>query len=100
VELGIAMLALGFANRIVQALVVGWGVVRDRESLVYCWLYPLRDLLGFGLWAWSFVGGRTILWRGQKYRLLSGGQMVREGMPVVVPSRGTPKHREPARMSR
>lgn len=97
-ELGVAMLALGLANRVVQALVVGWGVVRDRESLVYCWLYPLRHLLGFGLWAWSFVGGRTILWRGQKYRLLSGGQMVRA--EAVVPSRGTAHHPEPARLSR
>jgi ceramide glucosyltransferase len=77
--LGAAMLAVGVGNRIVQPLAVGWGVVRDRESLLYCWLYPLRDLLGFVLWAWSFVGGRTILWRGQKYRLLRGGQMIAEG---------------------
>ena len=100
VGLGVAMLALGIANRIVQALVVGWGVVRDRESLRYCWLYPLRDLLGFALWAWSFAGGRTIRWRGQKYRLLSGGQMVREGAPLPAqPSKASPQP-EPARMLR
>jgi ceramide glucosyltransferase len=100
VGLGVAMLALGIANRIVQALVVGWGVVRDRESLRYCWLYPLRDLLGFALWAWSFVGGRTIRWRGQKYRLLSGGQMVREGAPLPAQPPNTSPQPEPARMLR
>jgi ceramide glucosyltransferase len=100
VGLGLAMLALGFGNRVVQALVVGWGVVRDRESLRYCWLYPARDLLGFALWAWSFVGGRTILWRGEKYRLLSGGQMVREGMDALSQPPKAPPRPEPAGMSR
>ena len=76
------MLALGFGNRIVQALVVGWGVVRDRESLHYCWLYPFRDVLGFALWAWSFVGGREIVWRNQRYRLLRGGYMVAATEPA------------------
>lgn len=99
VALGCGMLALGIGNRIVQALVVGWGVVRDRESLYRCWLYPLRDMLGFGLWAWSFVGGRTIVWRGENYRLLRGGQMVREGAPIPVASHKPPRP-EPARMSR
>lgn len=99
-ELGIAMLALALGNRILQALVVGWGVVRDRESLHYCGLYPLRDLLGFVLWAWSFVGGRTIIWRGQKYRLLTGGRMVREGVSAPPESPKSPPRPEPAGMSR
>lgn len=99
IALAFGMLALGIGNRIVQALVVGWGVVRDRESLRCCWLYPLRDLLGFVLWGWSFLGGRTIVWRGEKYRLLSGGQMVREGAPIPVSNRKSPRP-EPARISR
>jgi ceramide glucosyltransferase len=93
------MLAFAMGNRVVQSLVVGWVVTRDRGSLLYCWLYPLRDLLGFGLWAWSFVGGRNIVWRGQKYRLLRGGQMVREGALTPNPPR-KPERPEPARMSR
>ena len=99
--LGGAMLALGIGNRIVQALVVGWGVTRDRESLRYCWLYPVRDLLGFGLWAWSFVGGRNIEWRGHKYRLLRGGQMVAlENLPALRTSSKAAPQVEPAGMSR
>jgi ceramide glucosyltransferase len=98
--LGVAMLVLGLANRVVQALVVGWGVVRDRESLRYCWAYPVRDLLGFALWAWSFMGGRDIVWRGEKYRLLSRGQMVRAGSNAPPSPPKSPPRPEPAGMPR
>ncbi len=55
-SLGLGLLGTAFANRVVQALVVGWGVTRDRYSALYCWLYPFRDLLGFVLWCGSFCG--------------------------------------------
>ncbi|HET7214485.1 MAG TPA: bacteriohopanetetrol glucosamine biosynthesis glycosyltransferase HpnI [Terriglobia bacterium] len=73
--LGLGLLGAAFANRVVQALVVGWGVTRDRNSALYCWLYPLRDLLGFILWCGSFSGSE-IVWRGERYQLVSGGRMV------------------------
>ena len=37
-------------------------------------LYPIRDLMGFGFWAASYLG-RRILWRGRVYELLPGGKM-------------------------
>jgi ceramide glucosyltransferase len=64
------------------ALVVGWGVVRDRRALRFCWLYPVRDLMGFCFWCASFFG-REILWRGVRYRLEFGGKMVRTGASEV-----------------
>lgn len=73
--LGLGLLGAAIANRVVQALVVGWGVTRDRDSALYCWLYPLRDLLGFILWCGSFSGSE-IVWRGERYRLIAGGRMV------------------------
>jgi ceramide glucosyltransferase len=75
---GAAFLAGAFLNRVLMAVIAGWGVTRDRQSLHSCWLYPLRDLMGFGFWLFSFFGS-TILWRGERYRLLAGGLMV----PVV-----------------
>jgi len=39
-------------------------------------LYPLREFLGFCLWCSSFLG-RTIVWRGERHRLYSGGKMER-----------------------
>ncbi len=76
--LGLSLLGWAILNRIIMALVAGYGVVRDRRSLVYCWLYPVRDLLGFLLWCGSYCG-RTVDWRGEKYRLVEKGRMVRIG---------------------
>ena len=76
--LGWGLLGWAVLNRILMALVVGWGVVRDPYSLRGCWLYPVRDLLGFLLWCASFMG-RTVVWRGVRFRLEAGGRMVKTG---------------------
>jgi ceramide glucosyltransferase len=73
---GLAVFAAAFLNRIVLSLATGWGVVRDRNSVWYCWLYPLRDLMGFFFWMASY-GSSTIVWRGERYRLSRGGKMER-----------------------
>ena len=73
--LGIGLVGVAFVNRVVQALAVGWGVTRHRDSALYCWLYPVRDMLGFLLWCGSFSGS-GIVWRGERYRLVSGGRML------------------------
>lgn len=75
---GWALMAWAVLNRVLMSIVVGWGVVRDPYSLRDCWLYPVRDLLGFLLWCASFMG-QTILWRGRRYRLENGGKMVKTG---------------------
>jgi ceramide glucosyltransferase len=73
--LAIGCVALAWLNRMVQSLLVGWGVVRDRRALIWCWLYPLRDLLGFFLWLASFTG-RGFVWRGEKYSFRKGGKII------------------------
>ena len=75
--LGAALLGWTLISRAVMSVVVGWGVVRDWRALAYCWLYPLRDLMGFGFWLASYAGD-TIDWRGERYRLVPGGRMVRQ----------------------
>jgi ceramide glucosyltransferase len=75
-QLGLALLGWTLINRIVMSVAVGWGVVRDRRALSYCWLYPLRDLMGFGFWLASYTGD-IVDWRGEKYRLVTGGRMIR-----------------------
>lgn len=75
--LGLGLLAVAFANRVVQSLVVGWGVTQDRNSALFCWLYPVRDLLGFILWCGSYLGSE-IVWRQERYRLGAGGRMIRQ----------------------
>ena len=39
----------------IQSLVIGWWLMKDRRALRFCWLYPLRDLQGFGVWVASFL---------------------------------------------
>ena len=73
-RLGTELLALAWLNRVLLALVVGWGVIGDRQCLKLCWLYPVRDLLGFGTWALSFVGNK-FFWRGEPYRFGEEGRI-------------------------
>ncbi len=73
--LGFALLAGAIVNRVLMAAIAGWAVARDPYALRLCWLYPLRDLMGFGFWLCSFIGN-TIVWRGQRYRLELDGLMV------------------------
>jgi ceramide glucosyltransferase len=72
--LGVFFLLFAAANRIAQCVIVGWQTLKDREALTWCWLYPLRDLLGFVIWCGSFLGTRVV-WRGERYELMPGGLM-------------------------
>jgi len=72
--LGVALLAAALLNRILQCVIVGGGILRDKRALQFCWLYPLRDLLGFVTWAGSFTS-REFHWRGETYRFGHGGKI-------------------------
>jgi ceramide glucosyltransferase len=89
--LGFVFFGWGVLNRVLLALVVGWGVVRDRRALAFCWLYPLRDLLGFALWCGSFRGG-TFLWRGERYQFQRGGRILAERSARPADSAGLSNH--------
>jgi len=86
--LGIALCAWSYMNRVVQCLAVGWGVIRDRHALAYCWIYPLRDLLGFFVWAASYLGGRYFHWRGELYRFTPGGRIEPASRKLQAAGRG------------
>ena len=73
-SLGALCFGWAVANRIAQCVMVGWQTLRDREALRWCWLYPLHDLLGFGVWCGSFFGTHVV-WRGERYELMPGGLM-------------------------
>jgi ceramide glucosyltransferase len=67
---GIGALLLGAAvlNRLVEAWLVGWMVVRDPQIRRAPWLYPLRDLLGFVVWFASYLKLRYV-WRDSRFEL-------------------------------
>jgi ceramide glucosyltransferase len=71
-----ALVALALGARLLAA----WGIaVVELESEAarrWFWLLPISDLVEAALWGCSLFG-RTVLWRGQRYRLLPGGRIAR-----------------------
>jgi ceramide glucosyltransferase len=80
---GAALLGWSLLNRMLLAVFAGWWVVDDVRSLRYCWLYPVRDLIGFFTWCASFFGS-VVVWRAGRYRLHSGGRMSRVGLAAEL----------------
>ena len=81
--MGIALFLIAFLNRVIQALSVGWGTLHDERALKFCWLYPLRDLLGFVFWARSF-GSSRFSWRGEFYQFSEGGKIIPQHRPATA----------------
>jgi ceramide glucosyltransferase len=57
--------------RLAVAGVVGRSILRDNHALRYAWLIPLRDLVAVAVWIAS-LGGNTVTWRGEHFRLSKG----------------------------
>lgn len=76
-QFGLALLLAAILNRMIQSLAIGWGVTGDVRALALCWIYPLRDVIGFFAWAGSYFS-RTFLWRGELYRFGAGGRITAE----------------------
>jgi ceramide glucosyltransferase len=66
--LGLFLLAVAVVNRLVEAWLIGGRIVRDRQIRRAPWLYPLRDLLGFAVWAASYLNLRYV-WRDSRFEL-------------------------------
>ncbi len=81
-RLAVALLGIAFINRVIQAVAVGWGLLRDPRALRLCGLYPLRDFQGFVVWAASYLS-RDFYWRGEMYRFAAGGKIVAQDRKAV-----------------
>jgi ceramide glucosyltransferase len=62
---------LACAIRLLLAIAVGRGVVRDRQVVRWLWLVPLRDFVAVVVWVRSFAG-HTVTWRGDYFYLKNG----------------------------
>lgn len=71
---GWLVLLLTWGTRFLFAWVMGVWCLQDPIATQYLWLVPIRDLVSFGLWCYSFVGN-TIEWRGRKLKLIKGGKL-------------------------
>lgn len=65
---GALLLGVAVLNRLAEAWLAGWMVVRDRQVVRKPWLYPLRDLLGFAVWFASYLNLRYV-WRDSRFEL-------------------------------
>lgn len=73
--LGLLWLLASCVNRWLMASVVLWALGDDRPAKPI-FIYPLRDLLGFGVWLASYRGNTT-QYHGGAYSLGPGGRFAR-----------------------
>jgi ceramide glucosyltransferase len=62
-------------------------VVRDPVALRQFWLYPIRDLLGFIVWAASYGGARSA-WRDSRYELQGDKIVLRKNEETPLARKG------------
>jgi ceramide glucosyltransferase len=51
-------------------------LTQARPKWAWWWMAPVKDLLDAAVWAGAFLGN-TVVWRGEKYRVLAGGKLQR-----------------------
>lgn len=71
---GASLLAFTLLLKIAQSIVVGGMVVHSRQAVRQAILFPLRDLIGFLLWAASYANNE-LHWHGKIFELEPGGTM-------------------------
>ena len=67
----ILVLLLALLARLAVAIMVGYGLLGDRQVLRDLALMPVRDCVALALWVWSYAGD-TIEWRGEQFRVRKG----------------------------
>ncbi len=72
--LSLSLFAAVLAVRFGLGLIIYRKVIRSRKWLKWLALLPLKDVLGFGIWLWSFMG-REVFWRGKYFVILEGGRI-------------------------
>lgn len=74
-QLGVMILGLTMAIRLMTAgIILRWGL-QDREGLRSLWLVPFRDIAALGSWGLAFTQ-RTTVWRHSKFILTANGRLV------------------------
>ena len=65
---------IALAVRLAAGVVVGAGILSDRNPTRDFWLIPLRDLFGFAVWLGGAFG-HNVDWRGRRLRLDPDGRI-------------------------
>jgi ceramide glucosyltransferase len=74
-RIGLAVLLAASVLRLTAAAVVLGLALRDRRSLCWLWLVPIKDTLSLFWFARSFIK-RTVVWRGVEMSLTRDGRLM------------------------
>jgi len=58
------------------AMVYAW-VIKSKRSLKWIFLLPIKDMMSFVIWLWSFMDNKVV-WKGTVYRILQEGRIKEE----------------------
>lgn len=72
------ILATTWSMRLIMAWFIGVNILKDTQARQYLCFVPIRDLISFIIWLYSFVGN-TIKWRDRRLKLTKGGKLVQIG---------------------
>jgi ceramide glucosyltransferase len=67
----LSLFSVALLVRMLVALNIGVGFLRDGQVLRDIGLIPMRDVLGLFFWAWSYASDEVV-WRGERFRLKRG----------------------------
>lgn len=67
----LSLFSVALLVRVLVALNVGVGMLRDGQVLRDIALIPVRDFFGLFFWAWSYASD-VVVWRGERFRLRRG----------------------------
>lgn len=67
----LSLFAVALLLRVLVALTVGVGILRDGQVLRDLPWLPVRDGFGLFFWAWSYASDEVV-WRGERFRLRHG----------------------------
>lgn len=74
-KLGWIVLSLVWTTRFIMAWCIGVKYFADPIAKKLIWLVPLRDILSFLLWCYSFTSN-TVEWRGHRFKLIEDGKLI------------------------
>ena len=81
---GWVSLGITWSARLLMAWVVGVRKLKDPIAQKFLWLVPLRDLISFALWCYSFVSN-DIEWRARQLKLTKDGKLLEHrGNPTTA----------------
>jgi len=70
--LTISIIGISLALRFSMATIIYRKVIRSKNWIKWLVLLPLKDILSFCIWSWSFAN-RNVSWRGKSYTISKGG---------------------------